>query len=74
MNIEKQFSFKIKGEKFIPIIRDYGNDCYKLTYTRGNKSVSCPLINPSSNSKELFKITKSTAKEFILINLNRGNL
>lgn len=74
MNIEKQFSFKIKGVKYTPIIRDYGNDCYKLTYTNNNKSISCPLLNPSSNSKELFKITKSTVKEFILISLIRGNL
>jgi len=74
MNIEKQFSFKIKGVNYIPIIRDYGNDVYKLTYITNNKSISCPLINPSYNSKELFKITKSTVKEFILINLNRDNL
>lgn len=74
MNIEKQFSFKIKGEKFIPIIRDYGNDCYKLTYIKGNKSISCPLLNPMNNSKELFKITKNTVKEFILFSLIRGNL
>lgn len=74
MNIEKQFSFKIKGEKFTPIIRNYGNDCYKLTYIKGNKSVSYPLLNPSGQHQQLFKITKNTVKEFILISLIRGNL
>ena len=43
MNIEKQFSFKIKGVNYIPVIRDYGNDVYKLTYITNNKSISCPL-------------------------------
>ena len=28
INLEKQFTFKIKGIKFIPSIKNYGNDIY----------------------------------------------
>ena len=74
INLEKQFTFKIKGIKFIPSIKNYGNDTYKVTYTNNNKSTSYPLLKPNSNSKELFLITKKTMKESILIDLIRGNL
>jgi len=45
INLEKQFTFKIKGITFIPNIKNYGNDTYKVTYTNNNKSAHNDIID-----------------------------
>lgn len=76
-NLEKELKFTIKGIKFIPIISDYGNDVYKITYYNNmleNGRVSYPLIKPNSHSKNILKINHQSMKEDISITLKKRGL